>query len=209
MSAAPPGPLAPLRSPQRARRLRRRLRRRHQRPQVARASSRRGCRSSSTCCTAAPVDARPIPATARASSCRCPIGSCGRSTADLGFTLPPAGQYGAGLVFLPRDRHERERLRQLIEQTVRRGRACRPRLARRCRATTRASAPRRARPNRSSNSCSSRTASGRGGRRRREPRGALRARALRHPQAGRARRRSPGPRRTAAPSTSSACRRTR
>ncbi|MBI3492978.1 MAG: glutamate synthase large subunit, partial [Acidobacteria bacterium] len=40
-------------------------------------------------------------------------------TADLGFTLPPAGQYGAGLVFLPKDRGEREQLRQLIEQTAR------------------------------------------------------------------------------------------
>src|SRR6187401_2448797 len=39
-------------------------------------------------------------------------------TADLGFTLPPAGEYGAGLVFLPRDATERERLRQLIERTV-------------------------------------------------------------------------------------------
>jgi glutamate synthase domain-containing protein 1 len=40
-------------------------------------------------------------------------------TADLGFTLPPAGRYGAGLVFLPRSRPEREQLRRLIEQTVR------------------------------------------------------------------------------------------
>jgi glutamate synthase domain-containing protein 2/glutamate synthase domain-containing protein 1/glutamate synthase domain-containing protein 3 len=39
-------------------------------------------------------------------------------TADLGFVLPPAGEYGAGLVFLPRDTTERERLRQLIERTV-------------------------------------------------------------------------------------------
>ena len=39
-------------------------------------------------------------------------------TADLGFILPPAGEYGAGLVFLPRDATERERLRQLIERTV-------------------------------------------------------------------------------------------
>src|SRR5204862_1650949 len=40
-------------------------------------------------------------------------------TAGLGFDLPPAGEYGAGLVFLPRDRAERDRLRQLIERTVR------------------------------------------------------------------------------------------
>src|SRR4249919_150257 len=42
-----------------------------------------------------------------------------KATADLGFTLPPAGQYGAGLVFLPKDRNARLALRQLIEQTVR------------------------------------------------------------------------------------------
>src|SRR5204862_6452024 len=40
------------------------------------------------------------------------------ATASLGFALPPAGQYGAGLVFLPRDRTERDRLRHLIEDTV-------------------------------------------------------------------------------------------
>src|SRR5580765_2155648 len=42
-----------------------------------------------------------------------------KATVDLGFTLPPAGQYGAGLVFLPKDRNARLALRQLIEQTVR------------------------------------------------------------------------------------------
>ncbi len=172
------------------------------------ASSRRGCRSSSTCCTAAPADARRIPATARASSFRCPIGSCGRRRRDLGFTLPPAGQYGAGLVFLPKDRTEREQLRQLIEQTVRAeghavlGWRVVPGDDSSLGASARAAKPvieqlfiadgKRA-----------------AGRRRRSRAGALRARALRHPQAGRARRRPPGPRRTAAPSTSSACRRTR
>src|SRR5476649_1054487 len=42
-----------------------------------------------------------------------------KATAPLGFTLPPPGQYGAGLVFLPKGRTEREQLRQLIERTVR------------------------------------------------------------------------------------------
>ncbi|PYR15247.1 MAG: glutamate synthase subunit alpha, partial [Acidobacteria bacterium] len=42
-----------------------------------------------------------------------------KATADLGFALPPAGRYGAGLVFLPKDRAGREQLRQLIEGTVR------------------------------------------------------------------------------------------
>src|SRR5215470_12375181 len=32
-------------------------------------------------------------------------------TAPLGIALPPAGRYGSGLVFLPRDGAERERLR--------------------------------------------------------------------------------------------------
>src|SRR5262249_22972509 len=39
-------------------------------------------------------------------------------TARLGVALPPAGWYGAGLVFLPRDRAEREQVRALVERTV-------------------------------------------------------------------------------------------
>src|SRR5438105_1519832 len=42
-----------------------------------------------------------------------------KATADLGFALPPAGRYGAGLVFLPTDPADRERARQLLERTVR------------------------------------------------------------------------------------------
>ncbi len=42
-----------------------------------------------------------------------------KATAALGFSLPPAGHYGAGLVFLPTNQAARERLRQLIEETVR------------------------------------------------------------------------------------------
>ena len=41
-----------------------------------------------------------------------------KATRDLGFALPPPGQYGAGLVFLPKGRAERAQLRQLIERTV-------------------------------------------------------------------------------------------
>src|SRR5262249_45958569 len=40
------------------------------------------------------------------------------ATADLGFALPAAGRYGAGMVFLPRDAAEREQVRRLIERTV-------------------------------------------------------------------------------------------
>jgi glutamate synthase (NADPH/NADH) large chain len=39
-------------------------------------------------------------------------------TAGLGITLPPAGQYGTGLVFLPRLAAEREQLRTLVERIV-------------------------------------------------------------------------------------------
>src|SRR5216110_927138 len=42
-----------------------------------------------------------------------------KATADLGFTLPPEGRYGAGLVFLPTDPGDREQARQLLERTVR------------------------------------------------------------------------------------------
>jgi glutamate synthase domain-containing protein 2/glutamate synthase domain-containing protein 1/glutamate synthase domain-containing protein 3 len=41
-----------------------------------------------------------------------------RVAAHAGFALPPQGAYGAGLVFLPRARTERDRLRRLIEETV-------------------------------------------------------------------------------------------
>src|SRR5499427_8636989 len=36
----------------------------------------------------------------------------------LGIGLPPAGRYGVGNVFLPRNAHEREQVRLLIEQTI-------------------------------------------------------------------------------------------
>src|SRR5258708_18572929 len=41
-----------------------------------------------------------------------------KATTDLGFTLPAAGQYGPGLVFLPKARADREQLRSLIERIV-------------------------------------------------------------------------------------------
>src|SRR5881296_2779804 len=37
----------------------------------------------------------------------------------LGIALPPAGAYGAGLVFLPRAEEPRRRIQELCEQTVR------------------------------------------------------------------------------------------
>src|SRR5438093_2161855 len=41
-----------------------------------------------------------------------------RECARLGITLPPAGQYGAGLVFLPRDLVQRDKVRALIATIV-------------------------------------------------------------------------------------------
>lgn len=38
--------------------------------------------------------------------------------ADLGFELPPRGQYGVGLVFLPRSVVERDRCRQILEDKI-------------------------------------------------------------------------------------------
>jgi glutamate synthase (NADPH/NADH) large chain len=38
--------------------------------------------------------------------------------ADLGATLPPPGRYGAGLVFLPTDRAEREECKRVVEQLI-------------------------------------------------------------------------------------------
>jgi glutamate synthase (NADPH) large chain len=42
-----------------------------------------------------------------------------KATLALGFTLPPAGQYGAGFVFLPREKGAREEICRLIERIVR------------------------------------------------------------------------------------------
>src|SRR4030095_9128832 len=36
----------------------------------------------------------------------------------LSFALPPAGSYGAGLVFLPHDESDRERIKDLIARVV-------------------------------------------------------------------------------------------
>ena len=70
-------------------------------------------------------------------------------TAPLGITLPPAGQYGTGLVFLPRLEAEREELRQLVERIV--GEEGQRVLGwRRVPTAMRASANRRWRPSRSS-----------------------------------------------------------
>ncbi len=41
-----------------------------------------------------------------------------RVTADLGFTLPDAGEYGTGLVFLPKDAGERARIKAQFEAEI-------------------------------------------------------------------------------------------
>ncbi len=43
-----------------------------------------------------------------------------RECADRGFALPPEGEYGVGMVFLPQDEDARALCEQIIEQTVRR-----------------------------------------------------------------------------------------
>jgi glutamate synthase (NADPH/NADH) large chain len=42
-----------------------------------------------------------------------------RETAKLGFELPPAGEYGVGMVFMPLDAHKREACEEIFEQMVR------------------------------------------------------------------------------------------
>jgi glutamate synthase domain-containing protein 1 len=39
--------------------------------------------------------------------------------AQLGFELPPAGEYGVGMIFMPLDAHKREACEALFEQVVR------------------------------------------------------------------------------------------
>ena len=41
-----------------------------------------------------------------------------RETAALGFTLPPAGEYGVGMVFLPVERHQRLQTEGILERIV-------------------------------------------------------------------------------------------
>ena len=42
-----------------------------------------------------------------------------RETPRFGFTLPPAGEYGAGMVFLPVERHQRLQTEGIIERIIR------------------------------------------------------------------------------------------
>ena len=53
-----------------------------------------------------------------------------RECAKLGFTLPPAGEYGVGMVFLPVEPHAAPACEGIVERIVRGGRAERARLAR-------------------------------------------------------------------------------
>ena len=71
------------------------------------------------------------------------------------ITLPGPGEYGSGLIFLPRDRTKRRRLEERFEQIVQSEGQSHPRLADGSRSTTRrwARPPRRA--SRSSARCSS------------------------------------------------------
>ena len=97
------------------RRLRRRLRGRHQGPQVAhdRPAGDPGAEESSR--TAARAAARSTPATAPASCIQMPDAFL-RKVAPA--PLPPAGDYGCGLVFLPQEAAHRAAVEQLIAQIV-------------------------------------------------------------------------------------------
>ena len=55
---------------------------------------------------------------APASSFRCRTSSSAKQARNLGITLPPAGDYGAGCVFLPRDPSARATIEALVEQIV-------------------------------------------------------------------------------------------
>ena len=91
-------------------------------------SSRRRCRSWSTWNIAAPADARRTPVTAPASSSRCPTRFLRTLCAG---NAAAAGEYGAGLVFLPHDESDRNRIKDLIAEHRPGGRAASARMARR------------------------------------------------------------------------------
>src|SRR5579859_2702082 len=42
-----------------------------------------------------------------------------REAKDLGFTLPPQGEYGVGMVFLPVERHQRLQTEGIVERIIR------------------------------------------------------------------------------------------
>src|SRR5206468_121320 len=48
-----------------------------------------------------------------------PHGFLAREAGKLGIALPPAGRYGAGMVFLPRNEHGQQAIAKLFEETVR------------------------------------------------------------------------------------------
>ena len=137
----------------------------------------RRSRSSSTSCTAARAAARPNTGDGAGILVQIPDRFLRRECARSASPCPPAGDYGAGLVFLPRDAEQRDKVRALLHTIVDGGRAAAARLARR--AHRRPSA-RRERASRSSRtSCRSSSAAAPAVRDQR----ALRAQALRDPQA--------------------------
>ncbi len=75
--------------------------------------------------------------------------------AELGFTLPPAGDYGAGLIFLPRDPRRARRREGVLSRASSPSRARRSSAGEACRPTTPPSGCGRVKSSRSSNNCSS------------------------------------------------------
>ena len=81
-------------------------------------SSSAAWRCSSTCSTGVRAAARPNTGDGAGILIQPPDRFLRKVTAALGITLPPAGQYGAGNIFLPRDAGERKQIRTLVEQIV-------------------------------------------------------------------------------------------
>ncbi len=121
------------------------------------ASSTRGCRSCATCSTAAPAAARRTRATARACSSRCPTASCERRQPTSGSRCRPPASTAPGSSSCPRI--ELNAIGSARSSSRRSRRKDTPSSAgARSRATMPVSARRRAPPSRSSNRCSSRIA---------------------------------------------------
>ena len=91
-------------------------------------SSRWACARSRTSSTAAPRAPIRAPATAPGCSSSCPTSS---SATVVDFELPPAGQYGVGVCFLPQDDARRREARGAHRAEHPRRGPARPRLARR------------------------------------------------------------------------------
>ena len=191
-----------LRPCQRARRMRAGVHRAHQGRRRATRSLARGCRSSRISRIAAPPARIRCRATARESSSSFPMRFLRRACGRQGLTLPAVGQYGVGMVFLPREPASRMACEQEIERAVTSQGQMRARLARR--------ADRQLGAVRTHQGCRAGDPAGiHRPRLERDRPGRAGAQALHHPQAGRPRDPGAPARSTARSSTCRRCRRAR